>query len=128
MMKINVKRIYEEPAKSDGFRVLVDRVWPRGLTKDNARIDLWLKEIGPTNELRQWFGHEPAKWARFKDRYFQELDQRQDLVRELLAQAGRKTLTLLYGAKNTENNQAVALREYLEQGRKTQKKKPGSDS
>ena len=77
---IEIKRIYDEPERSDGFRVLMDRLWPRGLRKDQVKVDVWMKEIAPSNELRKWFGHEPEKWAEFKRRYFKELDSKKDLV------------------------------------------------
>ena len=112
-MTIRIKRVYDPPAGDDGRRVLVDRLWPRGLRRDEARIDLWLKNIAPSTELRRWFGHDPDKWREFKTRYFRELKQHQDAVDELkkLAKAGR--LTLLYAAKDLENNNAAALKEYL---------------
>lgn len=112
-MTTRIKRVYDPPARDDGQRVLVDRLWPRGLRKDEARIDLWLKDIAPSHELRRWFGHEPDKWREFKTRYFRELKQHQDAVDELkkLTKAGR--LTLLYAAKDMENNNAAALKEYL---------------
>lgn len=113
-MKITVKRIYDDPAGKGGYRVLVDRLWPRGLRKDQVHVDLWLKEIGPSDSLRKWFGHEPVKWDSFKKRYFHELGKKHDLMDQLLARAGGKTIVLLYGAKDTEHNQAVALKEYLE--------------
>ncbi len=113
-MDIQVKRAYEEPAPSDGTRVLVDRLWPRGKKKEDLRIEEWMKEIGPSNELRKWFGHDPAKWDEFRKRYFAELDREPELVNHLLSLARKGRLTLVYGAKDEEHNQAVALREYLE--------------
>lgn len=112
-MAIRTKRVYDPPAKDDGYRVLVDRLWPRGLSKDDAQIDLWLKDIAPSNELRRWFKHDPHKWREFKRRYFRELEQRADEVAQLKKQVKRGRLTLLYAAKDTENNNAAALREYL---------------
>ena len=110
---IKIKRAYDEPKAGDGLRVLVDRLWPRGLTKDKAKIDLWTKEVSPTIGLRKWFGHEPDKWGEFKRRYFRELKGRKEVV-GLLAEAKRGTVTLIYGAKETKYNNAVALKEYLE--------------
>ncbi len=113
-MKIFVKRVYEKPAKSDGLRVLVDRLWPRGLTKKAAKIDVWLKGIAPSDELRQWFGHDPAKWAQFKRRYFDELSAHPEEVDKLAEMAKAGSLTLLYSTKETEHNNAIALKEFLE--------------
>ena len=112
-MVIKLKRAYEAPALEDGFRILVDRLWPRGMSRTSARIDLWLKEIAPSAALRKWFGHDPARWARFRDVYFDELDKNRDAVEQLLEQARRGTVTLVYGAKNEEYNNAVALKAYL---------------
>ncbi len=111
---ISIKRVYEPPAKGDGFRVLVDRLWPRGVSKEKAGIGLWMKEIGPSDALRKWFGHDPARWDEFRTRYGKELDGKGDLVAALTAKAGKGRLTLVYGAKDTEHNQAVVLKEYLE--------------
>jgi len=113
-MAIHIKRVYEAPAEIDGYRVLVDRIWPRGLRKDEAQIDLWLKDIAPSTSLRQWFNHDPSKWREFKTRYFRELKLHEDQVDQLKKQSKAKRLTLLYAAKDTENNNAVALKEYLE--------------
>jgi uncharacterized protein YeaO (DUF488 family) len=112
-MKIKLKRVYEEPEKLDGTRILVDRLWPRGLTKEKAHIDLWLKEVAPSTELRKWFAHDPAKWPEFKTRYRAELQRNKEQV-ELLKQAvTRDPTTLLYGARDTEHNEAVVLQELL---------------
>lgn len=113
-MSIRLKRAYETPEPDDGFRILVDRLWPRGVSKDSAHIDLWLKDIAPSTSLRKWFGHEPLKWLEFKPRYFAELDNNPQSVEQLLAQVRRDTVTLVYGAKDKEHNDAVALLEYLE--------------
>lgn len=118
-MSIAVKRAYDRPAKSDGTRVLVDRVWPRGVTKDQAGIDLWLKEIAPSAELRQWFAHDPAKWLTFKSRYFKELQGNKEAVAQLTALIRKDKVTLIYGAKNQDCNNAVALREYLQRETRT---------
>lgn len=113
-MTIKIKRIYQEPDVSDGFRILIDRLWPRGLTKEKAKVDLWMKEIAPSNELRQWFQHEPTRWNDFKDRYFKELERKQELIKIILEKSHAQTITLLFSAKNEEFNNAVALKEYLE--------------
>lgn len=111
---IRVKRIYEEPAKNDGFRVLVDRLWPRGISKDKAHIDLWFKDIAPSSELRKRYHHDDEKWPEFKKAYFRELKEKEDQINELFDKAGKQTITLLYAAKNEERNNAVALMEYLQ--------------
>ena len=112
-MKVRLKRVYEEPAKEDGTRILVDRLWPRGLTKEKAHVDLWLKDIAPSTELRKWFAHDPAKWPEFKTRYRTELQHNKEQV-ELLKQALAKgQATLVYGAKDEEHNEAVVLQELL---------------
>jgi uncharacterized protein YeaO (DUF488 family) len=111
---IKIKRVYEPPEKRDGFRVLVDRLWPRGVSKSSARIDLWLKEIAPSDGLRKWFGHEPAKWAEFRKRYVHELAKQPEAVAQLKQQVGKGAVTLVYGAKDEHHNNAVALKEYLE--------------
>lgn len=112
-MKIQVKRIHESASKSDGFRVLVDRLWPRGISKENAKLDLWLPDIGPSTALRKWFNHDPARWVEFQHRYHAELKAKQELVAELKGQAKKGTVTLLYSAKDEQYNQAVAVRSYL---------------
>jgi uncharacterized protein YeaO (DUF488 family) len=113
VVDIKTKRVYAEADPNDGSRVLVDRVWPRGLKKERVAADLWLKEVAPSTSLRKWFGHDPAKWEEFKDRYFSELHDQPEAVAKLLEQAEKGHLTLLYSARDTEHNQAVALREYL---------------
>lgn len=112
-MKILAKRIYVPAAKSDGFRVLVDRLWPRGISKDNAKLDLWLPDIGPSTKLRQWFNHDPVRWEEFQRRYHAELREKEELVAQLKAQAKKGTVTRLYSAKNEAHNQAVALNSFL---------------
>ena len=114
VVEILIKRIYDSPSESDGIRILVDRLWPRGLSKDRARIDFWAREIAPSNELRKWYGHEPSRWPEFKVRYFAELDSLPDAVHELLGHATSERMTLLYSSKEREINNAVALREYLQ--------------
>jgi uncharacterized protein YeaO (DUF488 family) len=113
-MSIAVKRIYESPAKSDGYRVLVDRVWPRGMKKEDAALDAWSKELAPSTALRKWFGHDPARWEGFRHRYASELDAAGEHWRPLLTQASRHRVTLLFGARDEEHNNAVALKSYLD--------------
>ncbi|WP_415287680.1 DUF488 domain-containing protein [Brevundimonas sp. S1H14] len=110
-----LKRVYEAPAKTDGTRILVDRLWPRGLSKDKASVDLWLKEIAPSTELRKWFGHDPEKWEEFQRRYRAELKANGDAVSELRAALADGPATLVYGAKDEAHNDAVVLADYLAQ-------------
>ena len=110
---IVVKRVYEPPAAEDGQRVLVDRIWPRGVSKEHAALALWLKEIAPSDALRKWFGHEPARWAEFQKRYGAELDGNGDAVAQLRGLLSKGKVTLLYGAHDEAHNNAVALAEYL---------------
>ena len=110
---LQLKRAYEAPAPGDGRRVLVDRLWPRGLKKDAAALDLWAKDLAPTNELRKWFGHDPERWAEFKRRYTAELRQHTELLDDLRALARRGTVTLIYAARDEEHNEAVVLRDVL---------------
>lgn len=112
-MKIKLKRIYEKAEKSDGQRVLVDRIWPRGLSKQAANIDLWLKDIAPSTALRKWFAHDPQKWSEFKKRYFKELSKNPETVKQLRSLVRRGTVTLVFGAKEEKYNNAVALKQYL---------------
>jgi len=109
---IKVKRIYEQPAKDDSFRILVDRLWPRGVSKEKAKIDLWLKDIAPSDNLRKWFAHDPAKWAVFKQKYFKELDNKKVIIDEIVKKA-KSGVTLLYAAKGDRYNNAHALKEYI---------------
>jgi uncharacterized protein YeaO (DUF488 family) len=118
---IKIERIYDNPKGNDGFRILVDRLWPRGLSKDKVRIDLWQKDVAPSNSLRKWFGHDEKKWDDFKRRYFKELDKNIDSVRTILCKARQGSITLLYGAKEERFNNAVALKEYLEERNNTRK-------
>jgi uncharacterized protein YeaO (DUF488 family) len=113
-MDINLKRAYQKPADADGLLVLVDRIWPRGLKKDEARVDWWPKEIAPSGELRRWFGHDPKRWEEFKGRYFRELEAQADLIGQLRGMAGEKSLTLVFAARDEAHNNAVALKEYLD--------------
>lgn len=112
---IKIKRVYEPPAQEDGFRVLIDRLWPRGLTKEKAKLNQWMKEVAPSDELRKWFSHDPEKWEEFKKKYSKELDGKQVLLEKIKQlEKEQKTVTLLYSAKDTERNNAVALKEILE--------------
>ena len=113
-MTIRIKRVYEKPEKADGRRILVDRLWARGLSKEKAKVDSWIKEIAPSTELRRWYEHDPDKWNEFKSRYRAELDANGDKVEELLAGARAGTVTFLYSSKEQRLNNAVALKEYLE--------------
>lgn len=115
-MKVALKRVYEPPSDADGTRILVDRLWPRGLSKDRARVDLWLKEIAPTTALRQWFAHDPAKWDEFQRLYRAELKANDAAVSELKAALVSGPATLVYGAKDEAHNDAVVLAEYLLDG------------
>ncbi len=115
-MKIKLKRVYDPPAAEDGVRVLVDRIWPRGVAKSAARIDHWLKEIAPSHELRKWFGHDPGKWAEFREKYRAELRTNSAAVQKLRELVQSAPVTLLFGARNTHQNQAVVLKEFLEEG------------
>jgi uncharacterized protein YeaO (DUF488 family) len=112
-MAIRLKRAYDPPAEEDGYRVLVDRIWPRGVTKERLRIHAWLKDIAPSAELRTWFGHDPARWAAFRQRYADELSQQADAVGHILRKVKEGPVTLVYGAKDPEHNNAVALMLYL---------------
>jgi uncharacterized protein YeaO (DUF488 family) len=114
MPVVQIKRIYDAPARSDGLRVLVDRVWPRGITKEAAALDFWIKEIAPSTELRKWFNHDPQRWTDFRLRYRRELRKHAKELQELKAQAAKRRVTLLFGARDTEHNQAVVLREALQ--------------
>lgn len=112
-MPVRTKRVYEDPEPDDGTRVLVDRLWPRGVSKEVAQLDDWLKEIAPSDELREWFDHDPDRWEAFSERYRSELDDRPELVEELLEHARSGTLTLLYAAADEEHNNAEVLADYL---------------
>jgi uncharacterized protein YeaO (DUF488 family) len=113
-MPIHLKRVYEQPKRGDGYRVLVDGLWPRGVDKETAKIDLWLKEIAPSAELRKWFDHDPKKWSQFKARYFRELNKDVETVAGLAQKAKNRRVTLLFAARDIAHNNAVALRAYLE--------------
>jgi len=111
---IKIKRIYDPVSKADGKRVLVDRLWPRGIKKEEAGLDLWLKDIAPSNDLRKWFSHDPSKWQEFKELYRKELKTKQKVIEDLRKESRRGTVTLLFAAKDTERNNAVVLKEILE--------------
>lgn len=113
IIEIKAKRIYEQADPEDGFRILVDRLWPRGLSKQDAKIDLWLKSIAPSNDLRKWYNHEPEKWPEFKTRYFAELEANSEAVSTLLQHVKRGRVSFLYSSKEQDLNNATALREYV---------------
>jgi uncharacterized protein YeaO (DUF488 family) len=113
LVSVRLKRAYEPPAPTDGYRVLIDRLWPRGVARANARVDEWARELAPSTELRRWFGHDPARFAEFRQRYVEELSAQEEKLRELRGRARNTTLTLVYGARDTEHNDAVVLAELL---------------
>ena len=123
-MALRTKRIYQEPARSDGRRILIDRLWPRGVSKEAAQIDFWAKVVAPSNELRRWYRHDASKWQEFRDRYFAELDSNPEGVAELRSQLGSGAATLLFSSKEERLNNASALCEYLESRRSL--RSPGS--
>jgi len=116
-MPIKLKRVYEEPEESDGKRVLVERLWPRGLSKEKARVDLWLKDAAPSTELRKWFDHDPSKWEEFKTRYFTELDANPQALESILKIISEGTVTFVFASKEETYNNSAALREYSEMRR-----------
>ena len=120
---IRIKRIYDAPSQNDGYRALVDRLWPRGIKKERAGIEIWLKDAAPSDELRKWFNHEPQKWGDFKKRYFVELEYKQGILGPIIEKVG-EGVTLLYSAKDRQHNNAVALKEYLE--KKMEERNEGS--
>ena len=111
---IKLKRIYEKPLKEDGFRILVERLWPRGFTKGRAAINLWLKDIAPSSELRKWFGHDTARWEEFCNRYWAELTEKKELSASLKQKSKQGTVTLIYSSSDEKHNSAVALKMFLE--------------
>jgi uncharacterized protein YeaO (DUF488 family) len=113
-MAIKLKRVYEKPEPGDGVRILVERLWPRGLSKKDAQVDSWLKDIAPSTELREWYSHDSAKWDEFRRRYFQELDKNGEVVKNLLDVTGGKNVTFVYGSKEKIYNSAAALKDYME--------------
>ncbi|HOI94439.1 MAG TPA: DUF488 domain-containing protein [Syntrophobacter fumaroxidans] len=110
---IAVRRVYESPRADEGARFLVERLWPRGMRKESLHMDAWLKDVAPSDALRRWFGHDPAKWIEFQERYFAELDGKPDAIQPIVEAARRGNVTLLYSAHDTEYNNAAALKEYL---------------
>ncbi len=115
-MQVSIKRVYEKASASDGKRILVDRLWPRGVSKASAKIDIWLKEVSPSDKLRKWFGHDPKKWEEFQKRYRDEI-KNGDAFSELQKIAKKMKCTLVYGAKDEEHNDAVVLKMLLEKGK-----------
>ncbi len=113
-MAIKMKRAYDKPTTSDGVRILVDRLWPRGLRKEDLKIDRWMRDVSPSNGLRRWFQHDPAKWPEFRKRFLQELKPKAGLVRELAEQADQRTVTLVFAAKDAEHSNAEVLKEVIE--------------
>lgn len=111
---IKTKRVYEPPEPDDGTRFLVDRIWPRGVKRDSLKLDGWLKDVAPSKTLRNWFAHDPAKWDEFRHRYFLELDGKHQTWKTILETGRKGKVTLLYGARDIEHNNAVALREYMD--------------
>jgi uncharacterized protein YeaO (DUF488 family) len=111
---IRIKRVYQEPEAADGRRILVDRLWPRGLSREKAKVDVWAKEIAPSTDLRRWYGHEPDKWPEFKTRYVAELETSPDQVEEIVHEVRAGVVTFLYSSKEEHLNNAVALKEYIE--------------
>jgi len=114
-MKVHIKRVYDELSETDGKRILIDRLWPRGVSKAKAKVELWLKAIAPSTPLRQWFGHDPGKWEEFKKRYKDELNHNSEAVAQLRALMAQGTVIFVYGAKDTEHNDVVVLQEYVEE-------------
>lgn len=111
--RLKIKRVYESPSADDGLRVLVDRLWPRGISKRYAKVSIWAKEVAPSHELRKWFGHDEKKFGEFKARYYAELDGKKDLIKEILSQ-NPIVITLVYAARNSDINHAVCLKEYID--------------
>jgi uncharacterized protein YeaO (DUF488 family) len=116
MLRLRVKRIYEPSTRADGFRVLVDRLWPRGVSKQRAALDLWMKSIAPSPELRTWFGHDPKRWKQFQARYRAELRSHKAELAELRARAHEGNVTLLFAARDVEHNEAIVLKDVLDKG------------
>lgn len=112
---LKLKRVYDPPSRDDGKRILVDRLWPRGIKRGDAKIDEWLKDIAPSNELRRWFSHEPSKWQEFKAKYREELKGKTELIERIQKEAKKGTVTLLFAARDAEHNNAVVLKEVIEE-------------
>lgn len=113
IIRIKIKRVYDSPDNDDGFRILVDRLWPRGINKTNAQIDFWAKELAPTTSLRKWFNHEEQKFSEFRSRYLEELAIKHEVAQKIINQSTNKTITLLFAAKDRSHNQAVVLQSFL---------------
>jgi uncharacterized protein YeaO (DUF488 family) len=118
-MDVRLKRAYEPPARSDGYRVLIDRLWPRGVSREELRLNEWARELAPSGELRRWFGHDPARFTEFRRRYTNELGDQEEKLRDLRRRARHGTLTLVYGAHDREHNDAVVLAQILRAGRRS---------
>ncbi len=114
-METHLKRSYDPPSPQDGYRVLIDRLWPRGIKKEEAHIDSWMKELAPSHELRKWFAHDPAKWQQFKEKYFQELQNQSEKLEQLKQKCKEGKVTLVYSTKDRKYNNAAALKEFLQQ-------------
>ena len=114
MKNIKIKRVYNDPEDSDGYRILIDRIWPRGLSKEDAKLDNWNKDLAPSTKLRKWFDHDPDKFEIFSEKYKKELENSNEDLKKLIEKAQDNTVTLLYGAKDTEHNQAVVLKQVIE--------------
>jgi Uncharacterized conserved protein len=114
MVTLKIKRVYDAPSEADGYRVVVDRLWPRGISKDDLKVDIWLRDVAPSDELRKWFGHDPAKWQGFRSKYTQELNSNKEFEKLLDLVRERERVTLVYSARDTEHNQAVVLKELIE--------------
>lgn len=112
---IKIKRAYDPNDKDDGTRILVDRLWPRGVSKERAKIDRWAKDLSPSTELRKWFAHDPEKWPEFQERYRRELREHEDTLRDIAASSRKRTVTLIYGARDNEHNEAVVLRDVIQE-------------
>ncbi len=112
---IKIKRVYDPPSEDDGKRVLVDRLWPRGVKREDAKIDEWVREIAPSNQLRKWFAHDPSRWQLFKMRYKQELKEKSEIIERFCKEAKRGIITLLFAAKDIEHNNAIVLKEVIEE-------------
>jgi uncharacterized protein YeaO (DUF488 family) len=123
---IRLKRVYDSPAAEDGFRVLVERLWPRGIKKAEAHLDLWMKEIAPSSDLRKWFAHDPAKWEEFSKRYEKELDKNRELVNILEQKSRQTTVTLVYAAHDVGHNSAIVLKQIIEKNRTISEKRKRS--
>jgi uncharacterized protein YeaO (DUF488 family) len=113
---VRIKRVYDEAEAGDGYRALIDRLWPRGISKDNARLDEWARDLAPSNELRKWFGHVPERFPQFRDRYRKELAGQADAIEQLRRRSQERPLTLVYGARDREHNDAVVLAELIREG------------